>query len=119
MLYTVHQLTAPVYAHLDKTILSLHQSGKLSKVRVMSSRSEDVLLQASSSELQSLRRLVTCTVVLAMTLSVKGDATESHVDTPLGFNSFALKVACDLITDSPHNSLTRRNAHQPGQQPLP
>ena len=47
------------------------------------------------------------------------DCAQSHIDTPLSFNSFALKVPCDLVTDSPHNSLTRGDTHQSGQQTLP
>lgn len=42
-----------------------------------------------------------------------------HVDTTLFLNSLPFKVACDLVTDSPYNSLTRRNPHQSRQQTLP
>lgn len=42
-----------------------------------------------------------------------------YIDTPLSFNSLSLKVASNLITDSPYYSLTRGDAHQPGEQTLP
>ena len=44
---------------------------------------------------------------------------ESNVDAALSFNSLAFKVAGDLVTDSPDNSLARRNAHEAWQGDLP